>query len=579
MSTKSKSSTLRRLGSSEAWGWPLFWFAAILYAWGSLWSDAILHDNYSPYWILIFLTSFLAAVVLALIFKALFLDRLLKKHPSGVLNLIVAGSIGAAKNLLVGFLSSQLSLIEDALWAYRPIAGFIAGLIVFLFFSLSFGAQVEHRIIINELNRVQTWLIGLRKDSAEKLAEAYELLATQTRQTLLPKLQSIKLLLDATGAGSDTIEHLRKVINKDVRPLSEELNERAIALQQTPQAQPVRQRKVKFFQAKVSLRSLIKLGPLVAIMPIANLFAAYLFLSAPQCLDVFYFTWVGVAFLAIAKLVIPRGLRVTRSRAAGILFVLAVISGVPATLAGWQHTSDPILMLMLGGLILTSVGFVLGFAWPASLDEDRIEARNRLERVNQDLKHELSLFDQQLWLARRHWQFIVHGTVQSALTAALTRLQSSDCDETTLELVTQDLNRAERALMNPPEHVIDLPESLAELQSVWRGIVNIKINITERATKPLMGNNSACVCVNEIVKEAVSNAVRHGQAKTINVEIDREGQVALHIKVSNDGLPIKQRPKAGLGSRLIKELTTSWSLGSSKASGLTVLAASLPLAK
>lgn len=576
---KTKSSVLRRLGAKEAWGWPLFWFAAILYAWGSFWSDAVLSGNYSPYWILIYLTSFIGAVGLAIIFKALFLDRLLKKRPSGLLNILVAGLIGAAKNMLVGFLSFELGLIEDALWAYRPMAGFIAGVIVFLFFSVSFGAQVEHRVIIAELNRVQNWLIGLRKDSAEKLAEARDLLATQTRQALLPKLQSIKLLLDATGAGSDTIEHLRKVINKDVRPLSEELNERALALQLTPEAQPARRRNVKFFQAKVSLRGLIKPWPIAIILPVANLFAGYLWLGAPECLDVFYFTWVGVAIIVLFKLLTPRSLRVSRGFASFILILLALVSSVPAVLAGWQHTSDPIIMLMLGGSFLTSVGFVLGFAWPASLDEDRIEARNRLEHVNQDLKHELSLFDQQLWLARRQWQFIVHGSVQAALTAALTRLQSPECDEATLALVSQDLQRAEKALMAPPVHKIDLPASLAELQTTWRGICDIRLKITERATRALQGNNDACICVNEIVKEAVSNAVRHGQAKTVTVEIDREGDVSLAIKVSNDGLPIKVRPAAGVGSRLIKELTTSWSLGSSKASGLTVLAASLPLAK
>jgi signal transduction histidine kinase len=81
------------------------------------------------------------------------------------------------------------------------------------------------------------------------------------------------------------------------------------------------------------------------------------------------------------------------------------------------------------------------------------------------------------------------------------------------------------------------------------------------------------------VKEAVSNAVRHGQAKTVTVEIDRETEQSLSLKVSNDGLPIKIRPAAGVGSKLIKELTTKWSLGSNKSTGLTVLAASLPLAK
>ena len=576
---KTKSSVMRRLGAKEAWGWPLFWFAAILYAWGSFWSDAVLSGNYSPYWILIYLTSFLGAVVLAIIFKTLFLDRLLKKRPNGLLNILVAGLIGAAKNLLVGFLSFELGLIDDALWAYRPPAGFIAGVIVFLFYSVSFGAQVEHRMIIAELNRVQNWLIGLRKDSSEKLGEARDLLATQTRQALLPKLQSIKLLLDATGAGSDTIEHLRKVINKDVRPLSEELNERALALQLTPEAQPARRRNVKFFQAKVSLRGLIKPWPIVIILPVANLFAGYLWLSAPECLDVFYFSWFGVGIIVLFKLLTPRSLRISRGYATFILTLLGLVAGAPAVIGGWMHTSDPTLMLMICSLMVTSACFLLGFAWPASLDEDRIEARNRLEHVNQDLKHELSLFDQQLWLARRHWQFVVHGSVQAALTAALTRLQSPECDETTLALVSQDLDRAEKALMAPPVHKIDLPESLAEIQSAWRGIVNIKINITQRATGALQANNDACICVNEIVKEAVSNAVRHGQAKTVTVEIDRESDLSLAIKVSNDGLPIKTRPAAGVGSKLIKELTTKWTLGSSKASGLTVLAASLPLAK
>jgi signal transduction histidine kinase len=314
-------------------------------------------------------------------------------------------------------------------------------------------------------------------------------------------------------------------------------------------------------------------------LPVANLFAGYLWLGAPECLDVFYFTWVGVAIIVLFKLLTPRSLRISRGFASFILILLALVSAVPAVLAGWQHTSDPIIMVILSGSFLTSVGFVLGFAWPASLDEDRIEARNRLEHVNQDLKHELSLFDQQLWLARRQWQFIVHGSVQAALTAALTRLQSPECDQATLALVSQDLQRAEKALMAPPVHKIDLPASLAELQTTWRGICDIRLKITERATRALQGNNDACICVNEIVKEAVSNAVRHGQAKTVTVEIDREGDVSLAIKVSNDGLPIKVRPAAGVGSRLIKELTTSWSLGSSKASGLTVLAASLPLAK
>lgn len=575
-----RSATMRRLGRSEVWGWPLFWFMGAMYAWLSLWTDCILLNSWSPFWILIAVTSFAIAVGIAALFKILFLDRLLKKHQSGLVSFIVAGFIGSIKNLAVGFMAFELGLIADPQWAFRWLGGFIIGTALFSLFSISIGARVEHTIIMAELNRVQAWLIGLRKDSAEKLADARELLATQTRQALLPKLQSLQLLFDSTGASSDTIESLRKVIGKHVRPLSEELNQRAQALAFTPAAKLMRPREVKFFQREVQLKGLIRIGSIFAILPIANLSMGYLLLSAPECLDVFYFTVVGVFAIWVAKLLIPKAIRISRGKAAAILAGLSVVASVPAYLATAQYATDMVVMLLAGVVVINFVVTTLAFAWPAGLDEDRVEARSRLDRVNQDLRLELSLFDQQLWLARRQWQFVVHGTVQSALTAALTRLQGSQSeDHATMQMVRNDLSRAEQALLRPPAHVIDLPESLSELQAVWRGIVGIKINITERAERALKVNNDACICLNEIIKEAVSNAVRHGQAKNVTVEVDRESEQSLSIKVANDGLPIKQRPAAGLGSQLIKELTTSWSLGSSKASGLTVLAASLPLAK
>lgn len=540
----------------------------------------VLFQSWSPYWILIYLTSYLAAVVLAILFKVLFLDRLLKKNPSGLLSILVAGSIGAVKNLIVGALSVAVGLIDDLQLGFRGLGGFLVGTLLFLLFSVTIGARVEHGIIVSELNRVQAWLIGLRNDSAAKLADARETLATQTREALLPKVQSLKLLLDATGASTDTIESLRKVIAKNVRPLSEELNDRAAALSVAPESKPVRLRSAKFFQGKVPLRKLIRPLPTLAIMPVGNLLFGYMLFTAPECLDVFYATVVSVVFLTIFKLLIPSSMRVTRGKATLILSIVAVLCGVPPFLAGLRYTNDPtvlaVLLIVFGQALVT----VLAFAYTVSLDDDRQEARTRLARVNQDLRLELSLFDQQLWLARRQWQFVVHGTVQAALTAALTRLQSGQqVDEATLELVGQDLRRAERALMSPPAHEIDLPGAFAEMQTTWRGICDIRFNITERASRALQGNNDACMCVNEIVKEAVSNAVRHGQAKTVTVEIDRETEQSLSLKVSNDGLPIKIRPAAGVGSKLIKELTTKWSLGSNKSTGLTVLAASLPLAK
>jgi two-component sensor histidine kinase len=198
--------------------------------------------------------------------------------------------------------------------------------------------------------------------------------------------------------------------------------------------------------------------------------------------------------------------------------------------------------------------------------------------VKRSLSHDQALFEQKLWLDRRAWQFVVHGTVQAALTAALTRLQlEPEPSEAILALVSEDLVRARTALTERPKRTIDLAEALAQVQSTWRGICDIQINLTSRAAKALAADQDACICVNEIVKEAISNAVRHGEAMSIKVEVERIEDAELNILVTNDGLPVASQQRAGVGSQLIAELTTDWSLTSNKRTRRTEFRANLPL--
>ena len=70
-----------------------------------------------------------------------------------------------------------------------------------------------------------------------------------------------------------------------------------------------------------------------------------------------------------------------------------------------------------------------------------------MAKINEAIEYEIALFDQKLWLTRRAWQFAVHGSVQAALTAALTRMQDPNLSDTELlVLVQSDLERAIKAL-------------------------------------------------------------------------------------------------------------------------------------
>jgi two-component sensor histidine kinase len=87
------------------------------------------------------------------------------------------------------------------------------------------------------------------------------------------------------------------------------------------------------------------------------------------------------------------------------------------------------------------------------------------------------------------------------------------------------------------------------------------------------------MCLNEILKEAVSNAVRHGDAERAWVEVSRTGEkteAIVEIQVTNDGRIPVTGERRGLGSQLLDELTLEWSLESVPETGQTILAARLP---
>lgn len=92
-----------------------------------------------------------------------------------------------------------------------------------------------------------------------------------------------------------------------------------------------------------------------------------------------------------------------------------------------------------------------------------------------------------------------------------------------------------------------------------------------------MRDKSARICVNEIAKEAVSNAVRHGNASVAKIEIDRMQNDLIEMKISNDGAPPKAKIEKGVGSQMFDELTLEWSLNFDRVSSRTVLSATFPV--
>jgi signal transduction histidine kinase len=205
---------------------------------------------------------------------------------------------------------------------------------------------------------------------------------------------------------------------------------------------------------------------------------------------------------------------------------------------------------MIVGLLLT---------YSVVVDNKRISYESELRDANQELNLELNRTSQLIWHVRQRAAQTLHGSVQASLTAANMRILGAETiDEDLLEKVRQDLIRATMSLTNLDGPTIDLKTSVSDLVQLWQGVCEVKVSVDEDLMATISANQVTSHCVNEIVKEGVSNAIRHGHAKHVEISILEDGADSIRIEISNDGVS-DFSARQGVGSQMLDEITMNWS--------------------
>jgi signal transduction histidine kinase len=570
---------IRAFARKELWGWPLFWFALPVYLVLSFSFDVFLAQSWRIEWLYIAVLSFAAVAVLAYAFKKLILEVFYAKRSPALINFLAIAILGAIKNVLVGELAALYGLVDTVDWAFRIYGGAGLAIGVLLAFIFILGERVDHNLTIAELEATRAQLIQHRAE-AEELLETERLeLMLQTQSTLLPSLDSIQKNLARGSRRLGAVEELRELIQNQVRPLSKLLSQTAQKMSIAEAPSKPKKPVARMLQESFFVKPLIAPASMLIMILLGTWFLTYIILGIEAASWSILYSLASWLVILVAKFMIPKNLKMKRTP--GVLF-LVLIGFIASNASYWplkefsSNFQEDILLLLV---VLNTIGSVMGFAYSKSYQIDRLEAVRQMTRDNNLLAREVALFDQQMWIARRNWSFVVHGTVQAALTAAITRLGTdAEPEQFQVDLALSDLERAANALSQTPEIEVDLSKALQNISSTWDGICQVKINITERATRALDRNSDARICVNEICKEAVSNAVRHGEAKRVDIEIDRSGDEILFITASNNGRPIEKSAVPGVGSKMFDELTVEWSLETYRGAAQTVLEAQVPLA-
>lgn len=571
----SQNRLLRRLARKEVWGWPLAIFALVLFSVLSIFTDLLLAPTIDIRWLYINFLTYVEVIILGSIFSFGLIRRIENSPLRFWVNLFISAILGAAKNVSVGFLTVWFGLPENATWQTRLFGGALMGLGILVFFSSVLGSRVEHVAALSQLAQAKSALLNHRS-TAEKLVDAEKSrLLRDTRASLLPKLEKIQGMISSREDSSKAIDQLRNLIENQIRPMSKELSERAAALSSN---QSSFTRLPKFFvKTFVWPETLMPTGVIVVLLSMSWMFVQIFFGVE--------LAWVGTVmaaitstFLLVLKMILPRKTRIGRQKVLILSPLLATFLSLPGFFVGyWLVGESTYRLSLLSHFVLVFI-LVWGSTYVEVLDLDRKVSEQEARRDLEELKRELTLFDQQLWLARRSWGMVLHGTVQAALTAAIARLSSGQLTEKyQFELVSQDLDRARKALESAPEPEVNFDKISNELVRTWAGICEVTWRVSERAQRVIQRDSSVLICINEIAKEAVSNAVRHGNASTVRIEVERSHDELIEIKAVNNGTAPKSKSEQGLGSKLLDDLTLEWKLSYDRASGKTILSATFPI--
>jgi signal transduction histidine kinase len=577
------SRVLTRVSGPGIFDWRLFWWSYALAFIPQIGFDVIGYDSPSWLWLPIWTAGHLLAALVAFIFRVTFLDRMLARRPNPWVNILVAMVLGITKVTFIGYLSFVLELqnLFDPL--ARVIAGSISGVITAVFLINVLQSSREYNQTLRELIQARNRLDRSRKEAKRTLKASQHEIEVTTRKLLEPRLLELENLL--RGENIDPAERQRiskeihQLLEEQVRPLSRNLRESSRTLADDRNFRKLSRLTLFRLPAQAEPHLAYKPMVLFALFAILIPFALYVFADDSWLTLGFLIALVNLGILSFFKLIL-NSIRTIPTPAAIVLLLFMTFIPAAVDYLLLLHADFPRESIL--GVLLTvfiSAFFAqLGVGLVVTQEYNRENFLKQLASNNERIERELALLNQKMWVEKRNWALRIHGTVQASLTAAHSRLSKpGEFSSDELAKVREHLLQARKGLAPQPHTGFDLKKSLTDIRKSWSGITSVKSNLQGQAAKILMADRWAGVCANEIIKEAVSNSIRHGSSSEVKISCEQERLGFVTIVVRDNGKGPSTKASPGLGSQLLDEVSFPWSL--SREGQQTVLRAQIPVSR
>lgn len=489
-----------------------------------------------------------------------------------IFNLAVVEFMVLFGNMAMIFMLQALGIGNSVHPGNRLVGAAIVGPVLFLssVYILD-SSYAKTKLQIRVLNLVQQ-VRYLELHTDEVVSKERDRLTNQVRLSLSPKIIYAKNLIGGPHS-AEAINVLRFLNQSDVRPLAKEISWEMDSTPDTASLEkPGRILSVQSFSLEATLRPSVFLAlELITYASLAGM--------ARQIPDFHVLASLVAGFVFLVAL--KRTLRFDPARFSKLGFLptvglLVLVLALTLGLSLWMdkifHSDEATFSLAsLVGTVTNSFAFSAAMAMTGQQAKRLL---GQLEDLEQNLKLHVSRLRQKQWVSRQEVVSQVHGKVQGAIVAALTRLGYTD-DPSQVEKAKADLDRALNSLSEQTAQTANIRESLDDLASAWEGVCQIELQLDAEAEVNCNRSATTAFVVGALVTEGIVNAVRHGDAKTVQVSLETLSPGLLSLRLTDDG-QLAPASVPGNGSRLITDLSTAWSL--KRIDSKTVLEISIPVA-
>ena len=467
-------------------------------------------------------------------------------------------------------LTEPLAFFESL--KFQTLSGVVT-IVATLSAAAAVGLTRERSMLTAQLEAEQ-WRLRETADSMEgELREAERELRTRAREILEPELVEIRRMLEERLGqdGADVVaDRLMSSVRDVVRPASHQLaTPTYLPARDIPAVVPVR---FNVFRDKMDVPAAIRPEWLVGV------FLIFLATSVVALQDAWIRTLPTVlslcamgGLLVLVKHAWPRRFRTMRVASGFLLITLLYVASFTAqyTLdSRFFGVSNRFVQPVTSFLVTTTVA--VAFTLIAIHSEHAESTRMKLITVNSQLMELVARMRRQLWLCHRAVALTVHGQLQSMLVATAMRLRLT-ADDTSNAADLRRLDDVLTSISTPGLNSVTLLDTLDELREIWSGVVEIEYEISPEALARMYEDAGLATCASEVCREAVTNAIRHGGATTIQIEVGAV-TAGLALTVVDDGQGVAVDYRAGLGLTMMDQTCLSWALVNGARGGATLQA-------